>query len=123
MTKTPENTSERGHGAHLLGLMVEGNNNYITGMEADGQRQLVASDVLPIDCSGQEQEFAALGFEFGENTDNLFRAATLPEGWRRDASDHDMWSYIVDDAGTRRVAVFYKAAFYDRKAFMRIEAA
>jgi predicted secreted protein len=30
-----------------------------------------------------------------------------------------MWSYIVDDEGTQRVAIFYKAAFYDRDAFMR----
>jgi len=108
---------------HLLGMMTEGQSDYITSMEADGQRQLVASDVLPIDCSGQEQEFADLGFEFGDRTDNLFRVATLPEGWGREASDHDMWSYIVDGTGTRRVAVFYKAAFYDRKAFMRIERA
>ena len=120
-TKTPENTSQRLAGTHLVGMMVDGQSNYITDMEADGQRQLIASDVLPIDCSDQEQEFADMGFEFGEHADDLFRRATLPEGWSREASDHDMWSYVVDDTSARRVAVFYKAAFYDRRAFMRIE--
>ena len=28
---------------------------------------------------------------------------------------------FVDETGTRRVAVFYKAAYYDRRAFMRLE--
>ena len=32
-----------------------------------------------------------------------------------------MWSHIVDAEGRKRVAVFYKAAFYDRRADMRLE--
>lgn len=32
-----------------------------------------------------------------------------------------MWSYLVDELGRRRGAIFYKAAFYDRDAFMRLE--
>jgi len=31
-----------------------------------------------------------------------------------------MWSYLLDEHGRRRVAIFYKAAFYDRSAFMRL---
>ena len=32
-----------------------------------------------------------------------------------------MWSYLTDQHGRQRVAIFYKAAFYDRRAFMRLE--
>ena len=95
----------------------------IEEMEAAGQSQLVNSDRLPTNTSGTDERFVALGFTFGEPDpgDKLFRPATLPEGWKRQASDHSMWSHLVDPLGRNRVAIFYKAAFYDRDAFMRLE--
>jgi hypothetical protein len=116
---TPEDTSQREPLVHLAGALVEGTSAYITGMEADGQRQIVQSDVLPRDCK-DDDALLALGFTFGEATDDLFREATLPAGWSRKASDHDMWSYIVDERGIERVGLFYKAAFYDRSAHMSL---
>jgi hypothetical protein len=32
-----------------------------------------------------------------------------------------MWSQLVDAEGVPRVAIFYKAAFYDRKAHMSFD--
>jgi hypothetical protein len=92
----------------------------IERQERDGQRQLVNSDRLPADRRG---DFEALGFTFGEpdGSDPMFCPATLPPGWNREGSDHAMWSYITDEHGRQRVAIFYKAAFYDRSAFMRLE--
>ena len=40
----------------------------------------------------------------------------MPQGWTRRATDHDMHSEILDEAGKIRISVFYKAAFYDRRA-------
>lgn len=114
---TIENTADRDPIIHILGAMSDGTSGYIEGMEAAGQRQLVSSDVLPT-SRGKDDEFIALGFTFGDRVDDLFRKATLPPGWARRPSDHSMWSYIVDEKGNDRVAVFYKAAFYDRDAFM-----
>ena len=67
-------------------------------------------------------EFEALGFTFGEPDagDPMFRPATLPAGWQRKGSDHAMWSYIIDEHGRDRISIFYKAAFYDRDAFMSL---
>lgn len=115
-----ENTSKRDPMLHLLGMMSEGQSGYIEGMEADGQRQLVASQQVPVEGSAG---LAEMGFTLGDRVpgDDLFRTATLPEGWKKVPSDHAMWSYIEDQHGRRRVAIFYKAAFYDRKAFCRIE--
>jgi len=121
---TIENTTGRAAELHMLGILSDGNNGYIGGMEAAGQRQLVASTSLPTALSsGTDADFEALGFTFGEPDpdDRLFRPATLPEGWSKQRSDHNMWSYVVDQYGRRRVAVFYKAAFYDRNADMRLE--
>lgn len=102
----------------------DGGSGAILRQEAEGQRQLVNSDKLPTDMGGPgaQAEFEALGFTFGAEVpgDPLFRTATLPAGWTRQASDHSMHSHILDQHGRRRVGVFYKAAFYDRRADMRL---
>lgn len=122
-----EDTSKRDPLLHLAGAMGHREadqdlSGYITGMEAEGQRQLVNSADLPTDTHGTDDAFIALGFTFGEPHagDPLFRPATLPEGWSKQGSDHAMHSYVVDDKGRRRVNIFYKAAFYDRRADMGI---
>jgi hypothetical protein len=118
-----ENTSSRDPMLHLLGAMSDGSSGYIEGMEAAGQRQLVSSASLPTKTGGNDPAFLALGFTFGvpDTSDSLFRAATLPDGWTKRGSDHAMWSYILDEHGRQRVSIFYKAAFYDRRAFMRLD--
>lgn len=94
----------------------------IYAAEARGQRELVASSKLPIHGS-ENPALVTLGFTFGAPVpgDPLFREATLPPGWKKVGSDHDMWSYIEDERGIRRVGVFYKAAPYDRRADMNIQ--
>jgi hypothetical protein len=113
------NTSTDDPIVHVAG-MLGGATEYITGMEARGQRELVNSPQLPTNTRNTDADFEALGFTFGDPApgDPMFRDATLPEGWTRRASDHDMWSYIDDAEGNERVAIFYKAAFYDRSAHM-----
>jgi hypothetical protein len=118
-----ENTSGRDPLLHLAGAWGD-SSRYITDMEAAGQRQLAHSDQLPTEITGGTQaDFETLGFVFGDTStyDPLFRPVTLPDGWRIAPSDHSMWSHVVDRNGRRRVAIFYKAAFYDRRAFMRLE--
>lgn len=118
-----ENTSDpRNRDLHALGLLAMGTEDYITGMEAAGQAQIVRSDRMPTSRQGAAKEWAELGFTFGDPdpADPLFCPATLPDGWTREGSDHNMWSSICDQRGLRRVAVFYKAAFYDRDAAAHI---
>jgi hypothetical protein len=117
---SPENTSDRDPMLHLLGAMSEGSGGYVTGMEAAGQQQVVASEVLP--ARSPAEDLAAIGITLGEQVpgDKLFRYATLPPGWKKQGSDHAMWSYVVDELGRRRVSIFYKAAFYDRDAFASV---
>lgn len=107
----------------LDGLAGGGGSGAVEAMEKRGQQQLVNSDRLPTKANPSTEEYVALGFTFGEPDpdDPIFRPATLPTGWKREASDHAMWSYIVDELGRRRVAIFYKAAHYDRHADMRLE--
>lgn len=119
---SPENTSKRDPLVHVAGSLG-GGDRYITEMEADGQQQLLASTTLPTKSNyNHDGQYEALGFTFGEAVAGapMFREATLPEGWKREGSEHAMWSYIVDQRGIRRVSIFYKAAYYDREAFMGI---
>lgn len=102
-------------------LLATGDVDSVIGaQERAGQSQLVHSDRLPTKLHSPRAEFEALGFTFGEPDprDPMFAPATLPDGWKREGSDHAMWSYIVDQHGRRRASIFYKAAFYDRDAFM-----
>lgn len=91
----------------------------IEAQEAAGQAMLMASQQLP--HPGRDRElFEALGFVFGSPIDELFVSATLPPGWTKKASEHSMNSGIFDEQGRERANVFYKAAFYDRRADMTL---
>lgn len=107
----------------LLGALCgQTTDQLIGGQEKRGQQQLVNSDRLPTEIRGDRTDFEDLGFVLGvpDPADPLFAPVALPDGWTREASDHDMWSYIVDELGRRRVGIFYKAAFYDRRADMHL---
>ncbi|SET51723.1 hypothetical protein [Nonomuraea wenchangensis] len=121
---SPRNTSKTDPLLLLADAMGPGGPSAsIERMEAQGQREIVNSTVLPSRLNyGTEDELTALGFKLGDKVagDPLFRHAELPTGWKREGSDHAMWSYLVDELGRRRVSVFYKAAFYDRDAFLNV---
>lgn len=91
----------------------------IERQEAEGQKSFVASATLPKDMMGTTREqLEAIGFKFGADADDLFVNCTLPPGWTKRATDHSMWSDLLDEQGRKRGGIFYKAAFYDRNAHM-----
>lgn len=103
-------------------------------IEAAGQAAFVNSTTLPIRILGRyladenrvqsneeaEADIDALGVVLGAPVDETFRNAVLPPGWTKAPSDHAMWSYVRDETGADRIAVFFKAAPYDYRAEMRI---
>ena len=119
MSDFPPNTGkvdEASGLAFLATAMTLGSDFAIENQEAQGKHDLLRSQSLPTDRRG---DFEGLGFTFGEVNpqDPIFQQATLPEGWSKDGSSGgSYWSYLVDERGIRRVAIFYKAAFYDRSA-------
>ena len=60
-----------------------------------------------------------VGIEILDSYDDLFWNVKLPEGWEVKATDHTMWNEVRDNKGRKRASFFYKAAFYDRDAFIR----
>jgi len=111
-----ENTANRHPIQHLVGMLDGNQTNYIEGMEAAGAQQVLTSDQIPTDAPWDD--LTALGFVKGEPVagDDLFTHVTLPAGWTRAGTGHSMHTHILDERGVRRVGIFYKAAFYDRRA-------
>jgi hypothetical protein len=98
----------------------------IEAQEKRGQQQFTEkmNDLLPIEGT-QEPNYraawVAMGFTFAEKPkDDLFISANFPAGWTKQATDHSMWSKLLDDKGRERANIFYKAAFYDRKAHVHL---
>lgn len=94
----------------------------IEQQEADGQKEFVGNSVLPfVFNSGTKEHLEAAGVVFGEKIDELFQAVQLPEGWHKKATDHSMWSELIDEHGKKRASIFYKAAFYACSAFINVD--
>ena len=117
----PRNTTAEVQRDPLAGL-ITGFPGGIERQEAAGQSELVKSESLPADCRGRDALEAA-GVKFGPpySDDPIFVPATLPAGWKKQATDHSMWSHLLDEKGRKRASIFYKAAFYDRSAHMHVD--
>lgn len=121
--KTPKNTeleAKQSPEIPLLNALLLGGSNSIVRQEALGQSEFVGSDTLPREMMSPDTravlEAAGVQFLGPVENDDQFQYAKLPTGWRKVATDHSMWSKLVDERGRERAAIFYKAAFYDRHA-------
>jgi hypothetical protein len=65
-----------------------------------------------------KEQYKKMGIKIIDTYDDLFWNVELPEGWTTRATDHSMWNELVDNRGRVRAKFFYKAAFYDREAFI-----
>lgn len=126
---SPVNTAQQVQDNPLLGLItaMEPEGRGILAQEAQGQRSFVGSDTLPTDINrhgGYDArailEAASVKFLDVVKGDEMFQYVELPSGWKKDGTDHSMWSKLVDDKGRERASIFYKAAFYDRSAHMSL---
>jgi hypothetical protein len=122
------NTTEEVHKdpmRFLDDVMLVGSSNAIELQESQGQKSFVESYTLPVEGPFYNREpeknkaiLEAFGFKLlGEVPgDPIFQFVEMPAGWKKVPTEHPMWSDVVDDKGRKRLAIFYKAAFYDRSA-------
>lgn len=104
----------------MLDALTLGTAAAIERQESAGQGMVVRSDRIPADHGKMTREqLEALGFTIiGPDENPLFLKATLPPGWVKQATDRAMHSTINDEKGRVRFRIFYKAAFYDERAYM-----
>ena len=109
----------------MFNWLFGGNPSAIEAQEAQGQKELTMSSQLPVKVNSPrgtnaEEKYQSLGIKVvGKSKgDAIFLDVELPEGWAIKPTDHSMWSKLVDAEGNERASIFYKAAFYDRDAFI-----
>lgn len=68
-----------------------------------------------------KQQYEKMGITIVSEFDDLFWNVTLPDGWKIKATEHSMWNNLVDHKNRKRANFFYKAAFYDRDAFINFD--
>lgn len=118
------NTSKDPRLDWLFGINPEA----IYNQESEGQKELNSSDQLPRKCNSPrglniKEQYELMGIKVISESDGdeLFLDVKMPSGWRKEATDHSMWNNLVDDKGRVRGTLFYKAAFYDRDAFVNFK--
>jgi len=82
--------------------------------EAAGQKTMIDSTQVPKD--GDWDLLKIWGVVITGDADELFYNAQLPEGWELRSTGHALWTDLIDNCGRKRAGLFYKAAFYDRRA-------
>ncbi|WP_339193961.1 hypothetical protein MKY95_19360 [Paenibacillus sp. FSL P4-0176] len=117
----------------FMGAMLgEGQSSTIERQEKRGQTELTNASRLPCKYNGNLHEqgtyierLREMGIETVQDYNeqyskgDLFFDVKLPDGWNIKPSEHHMWSYLTDNKNNERASIFYKAAFYDRDAFLR----
>lgn len=94
----------------------------IERQEREGQEKLRTAEHLPRRVMSDGGWDVGLRFGFKVDllhpVDKLFVPGTLPPGWKKIPTDHALHTRIVDETGRERATIFYKAAFYDRDAWI-----
>lgn len=107
----------------LANFFVASRPGGIERQEAEGQQSMIAGSLLPIKINNDGLTWENLVAQWGVSftpADDLFYSVKLPAGWKVVPTKHSMNSLLVDERGRERAHVFYKAAFYDRHADLRL---
>lgn len=107
----------------LADAMFMGSSQAIEHSEAQGQKELCQSEVLPAEFMySKKEDLEKQGVVFGNvvKGDTMFQHVTLPKGWKIRPTEHSMWTELVDEKERVRASIFYKAAFYDRSAHISL---
>ena len=111
-----KNTAKKANPEWLLGS----NPGAIENQEKEGQEELSNSSQLPRTDGFKDvkSQYEKMGIKIvGESKeDELFYDVILPVGWNIVSTEHSMWSNLVNEKGSIVAKIFYKAAFYDRRA-------
>ena len=120
-----DNTENKNPLAALF-AMSKHSNDFILNQEKEGQGQMVQSAQLPR-LTNYDKEAREYYEDWGikvfgvTKDDEIFVDVQLPKGWKKERTEHSMWSKVLDEKGRERLKVFYKAAFYDRSAHVQVQ--
>lgn len=120
--------------AFLYAQEGESPSKAIENQEKRGQKMVVEYRRLPKVTNGcsniyikrndfefTKAQYEKMGIKVIDEYDDLFWNVQLPDGWKIEATSHPLWNDLIDDKGRKRASFFYKAAFYDRDAFINFD--
>ena len=79
--------------AEMLEHLIGGEKTILI-KERQGQEDVVKYERLAKKMSPSQEEWEKLGFTFTDVGDSLLYQATLPSGWKLEATDHNLWTNI-----------------------------
>lgn len=96
---------------------------FILKQEAGAQQAVAESEIWLIarrlnPRGDSRRDLEKLGFKIKGVYDDLFYEVDPPQGWSK--STEGYWTKVRDETGSERFNQFFKAAFYDRDAFVNI---
>ncbi|MFH0829761.1 MAG: hypothetical protein V1887_01200 [Candidatus Aenigmatarchaeota archaeon] len=96
----------------------------IEQQEARGQIAVVTQKLMPRYADGRREPaddvYKKLGIVIIGEHDDILVKVKLPDGWKLEPTEDSMWSDLRDNKGRKRAQMFYKAAFYDRRANLNL---
>lgn len=102
-------------------LLTNGASQAILNQEKRGQNHFVNSATLPKKCNNcTREQLEQIGIVFLDDCSDLFVSVQLPNNWKKESTDHSRWSKLIDENGNERASIFFKAALYDRNAFVNL---
>lgn len=121
------NQERRGQQEVVRDQILPKKTNDVCGIPNDILRKDVTTDMLwderleimnKNNIEYTKQQYEKMGIIIVGEYDDLFWNVKLPAGWTIKATIHTMWNELFDNKGRKRGEFFYKAAFYDRDAFI-----
>ncbi len=106
MRRDPEGT--------LGEIQARGLAGFLEQRERLGQMAFVNSEDLPVQMNPKARlalEKAGVKFPQSVKREALFQRVQLPKGWKKVATNHEMWSNLLDSDGRVRAIIFYKASY------------
>lgn len=102
------------------GLAIDASPSGIEASERAGGAWIETAGVCPKDMTPDRAAFESVGFRFGDEYDEIFTRAELPDGWRLE-NVSPYHTKIIDSRSRDRGRFFYKAAFYDSRAYAALD--
>ena len=109
----------------MLRWLFGGDPKAIEQQEAEGQKEITSPTKernclqLPLKINGDDKDgYIKLVIKYRKPVDDIFGLYEVPKGFKTQPTDHPMWNKLLNQNGEVVADFFYKAAFYDREAFI-----
>lgn len=92
----------------------------IEAQERMGQKDVCRKTMIPKEMIPNRRAYEDMGIHIRNDANDIFFSADYPKDWTIKPTNNPYYSLIIDNTGKERAQIFYKAAFYDKSAYIRL---